>query len=176
MHKFFSQTKVHWIGIKSSVINHVPSLFIWVLTSISTQCIGYITMGSFMGRGDQYIQLVKVLYCKQSTNGKQLPAFPREAGPGFKLRSQRWEERVLRLCHCGPFCKTFYSFNNISVTVDQSNTIFTYFQGHYLHWIYNVFEEAANSYHFGDNSILSQDNVKRSIIDIYTGILYVLLW
>ena len=39
-------------------------------------------MGSFMGRGNQYIQLVKVLYCKLLTNGKQLPAFPLEVGPG----------------------------------------------------------------------------------------------
>ena len=32
-------------------------------------------MGSFVGRGNQYIQLVKVLYCNLLTNGKQLPAF-----------------------------------------------------------------------------------------------------
>ena len=30
-------------------------------------------MGSFVGRGNQYIQLVKVLYCKLPTIGKQLP-------------------------------------------------------------------------------------------------------
>ena len=29
-----------------------------------------------MGRGNQYIQLIKVLYCKLPTTGKQLPAFP----------------------------------------------------------------------------------------------------
>ena len=50
-------------------------LFIWVLTSLSTHCIGHISTGSFMDRGNQYIQLVKVLYCKLPTNGKQLPAF-----------------------------------------------------------------------------------------------------
>ena len=33
-------------------------------------------MGSLMGRRNQYIQLIKVLYCKLLTNGKQLPAFP----------------------------------------------------------------------------------------------------
>ena len=38
--------------------------------------------GSFMGRGNQYIQLVKVLYCKLPANGKQLPAFPLEVGAG----------------------------------------------------------------------------------------------
>ena len=50
--------------------------------SLSTHCIGHITTGSFMGRGNQYIQLVKVLYCKLLTNGKKLPAFPLEVGPG----------------------------------------------------------------------------------------------
>ena len=38
--------------------------------------IGYIVMGSKKGKGTQYIQLVKVLYCKPPTLGKQLPAFP----------------------------------------------------------------------------------------------------
>ena len=37
---------------------------------------GHITMGSWKGRGNQYIQFVRVLYCKLPTNGKQLPAFP----------------------------------------------------------------------------------------------------
>ena len=41
--------------------------------------------GSFIGRGNQYIQLVKVLYCKLPTNCKQLPAFPLEVGAGFEL-------------------------------------------------------------------------------------------
>ena len=39
-------------------------------------------MGSWKGRGNQYIQLVKVLYSKLPTNGKQLPAFLHEVGPG----------------------------------------------------------------------------------------------
>ena len=58
----------------------------------STHCIGHITTGSFMGRRNQYIQLIKVLYCKLPTNSKQLPAFPLEVGPGFELRSQRWRQ------------------------------------------------------------------------------------
>ena len=36
---------------------------------------------SWEGRGNQYIQLFKILYCKLSTNGKKLPAFPLEVGP-----------------------------------------------------------------------------------------------
>ena len=58
--------------------------------------------GSWKGRGNQYIQFVRVLYCKLPTNGKQLPAFPLEAMPGIEPRLQRWEARVLPLCHCGP--------------------------------------------------------------------------
>ena len=54
-------------------------------------------MGSWKGRGNQYIQLVKVLYCKLPTNGKQLRAFPLEAVPGTEPRPQRWEASVTTL-------------------------------------------------------------------------------
>ena len=39
--------------------------------------------GSWMDRGNQYIQFVRVLYCKLPANGKQLPAFPLEAVRGY---------------------------------------------------------------------------------------------
>ena len=39
-------------------------------------CTGHITTGSWKGRGNQYIQFARVVYCKLPTNGKQLPAFP----------------------------------------------------------------------------------------------------
>ena len=65
-------------------------------------CTGHITTGSWKGKGNQYIQLVKVLYCKLPIKAKQLPAFPLEAWPGTKPRPQRWEARVLPLCHHGP--------------------------------------------------------------------------
>ena len=45
-------------------------------------CTGHITMGSW--------------------KGKQLPAFPLEAVSGIETRPQRWEVRVLPLCHRGP--------------------------------------------------------------------------
>ena len=45
-------------------------------------CTGHITRGCCKGRGNQYIQFDRVLYCKLPTNGKQLPAFPLEAVPG----------------------------------------------------------------------------------------------
>ena len=40
-----------------------------------------------------------VLFC---TNGKQLPAFPLTAMMGIEPRPQRWEARVLPLCHRSP--------------------------------------------------------------------------
>ena len=66
-------------------------------------CTGHITMASWKGRGNQYIKFFSVLYCKLPTNGKQLPAFPLEVVPRTNPRPQRWELRVLPLCHCGPF-------------------------------------------------------------------------
>ena len=42
-------------------------------------CTGHITTGSWKGRGNQYIEFARALYCKLLTNGKQLPAFPLEA-------------------------------------------------------------------------------------------------
>ena len=48
--------------------------FIWGFMSLSTLQ-GNITTGSFVGGGNQYIHLVKVLYCKLPTIGKQLPTF-----------------------------------------------------------------------------------------------------
>ena len=59
-------------------------------------------MGSWKGRENQYIQLVKVLYYKLPSNSKQLPVAPFEAVPGIEPWPQRWEARVLPLCHHGP--------------------------------------------------------------------------
>ena len=66
-------------------------------------CTGHITTGSWKGRGNQYIEFARVLYCKLPTNGKQLPAFPHKALTGIEPRPQRWEVRVLPLCHRGPY-------------------------------------------------------------------------
>ena len=56
---------------------------------------------SWKGRGNQYIQFVRVLCGKLLTNGKKLPAFPLEAMPRMEPQPQRWEVRVLPLCHRG---------------------------------------------------------------------------
>ena len=70
-------------------------------------CLCHITMGSFKDRGNQYIQLVKVLYCKLPTISKQLSTFLHEV-QGLKCRPQRCEASMLPLRHCGP-CMYCYS-------------------------------------------------------------------
>ena len=65
-------------------------------------CTGHITTGSWKGRGNQYIQFARVVYCKLPTNSKQLPAFPLKAVTGIEPHPQRWEARVLPLYHRGP--------------------------------------------------------------------------
>ena len=80
-----------------------PFIYLFGVLRRFQHCTGHITTGSWKGRGNQYIQFARVLYCKLPTNGKQLPAFPLEAVPGIEPRPQRWEARVLPLCHRGPF-------------------------------------------------------------------------
>ena len=89
-------TRKHFIAFD------VPFIYLFGGLRGFQHCTGYITMGSWKGRGKQYVQWVKVLYCKLLTNSKQLPAFPLEAVPGTEPRPQRCEARVLPLCHCGP--------------------------------------------------------------------------
>ena len=95
-------------GASTSVLNNHQHkhkrLFIYLFGVLRRfqHCTGHITAGSWKGRGNQYIQFVRVLYCKLPTNGKQLPAFPLKATLGIEPRPQRWEARVLPLCHRGP--------------------------------------------------------------------------
>ena len=88
----------------ATVIRLSFSVFIYLFGVLRRfqHCTGHITTGSWKGRGNQYIQFVRVLYCKLPTNSKQLPAFPLEAVPGIEPGPQRWEARVLPLCDRGP--------------------------------------------------------------------------
>ena len=92
------------IYITTSIPNGCVHLFIYLFGVLRRfqHCTGHITTGSWKGRGNQYIQFVRVLYCKLPTDSKQLPAFPLEAVPRIEPRPQRWEARVLPLCHRGP--------------------------------------------------------------------------
>ena len=82
-------------------------------------CTGHIMTGSWKGRGNQYIEFARVVYCKLPTNGKQLPAFPLKAVTEIEPRPQRWEARVLPLCHRGPllFCKMSNSIDNSQMVI-----------------------------------------------------------
>ena len=53
---------------------------------------------SFVCKGNQCTELVKVLYCKLPTISKQLPTFPHK-DQGSKRRPQRWEACLLLVAH-----------------------------------------------------------------------------
>ena len=58
-------------------------------------CTGHITTGSWKGRGNQYIEFARDVYCKLPTNGKQLLAFPLTAMTGIDPQPQRWDWVIL---------------------------------------------------------------------------------
>ena len=89
-------------GTPVSAISKILFIYLFGVLRRLQHCIGHIMTGSWKGRGNQYFQFVRVLYCKLLNNDKQLPAFPLEAMPGTEPRPQRWEARVLPLCHRGP--------------------------------------------------------------------------
>ena len=68
-------------------------------------CTGHITTGSWMGRGNQYIQF------HQSS--------VLEAVPGTEPQPQRWEVRVLPICHCGPSVAVSNPNRDISCWIGQ---------------------------------------------------------
>ena len=67
--------------INQSLLSQLLFIYLFGVLRRFEHCTGHITTGSWKGRGNQYIQLVKVLYCKLPTNGKQLSAFPLEVEP-----------------------------------------------------------------------------------------------
>ena len=96
-----------YIEGKSNVYKTYLFIYLFGVLRRFQHCTGHITTGSWKGRGNQHTEFARVLYCKLPTNGKQLPAFPHKALTGIEPRPQRWEARVLPLCHRGPhFYKT----------------------------------------------------------------------
>ena len=85
-----------------SVRDRMHFIYLFGVLCHFQHCTGHMMAGSWKGRGQQYIQFIRVLYCKLLTNGKQLPAFPFEVVMGIEPRPQRWEARVPPLCHRGP--------------------------------------------------------------------------
>ena len=117
-----------WFAMVAEV-HYIYIFFIYLFGVLRRfqHCTGHITTGSWKGRGNQYIQFVRVLYCKLPTNGKQLPAFPLQAVTGIETRPQRWEARVLPLCHRGPphyIYKKLISSQQPVFSHDNHTTIF----------------------------------------------------
>ena len=92
----------HYYNILNKTVINMNCIYLFGVLCRFQHCTGHIMTGSWKGRGNQYIQFVRALYCKLPINGKQLPAFPLEAVPGIEPWPQRWEARVLPLCHRGP--------------------------------------------------------------------------
>ena len=86
-------------------------------------CTGYITTGSFVGRGNQYIQLVsRFLYCKLPAISKQLPTFHQVQG--LNHRPQRWEASVLP-----SVCYPSHSVVFLNRGIYRPGNMFIYFLG-----------------------------------------------
>ena len=90
-------------GSNATIFSFCEFIYLFEVLRCFQHCTGHIMTGGWKGRGNQYIQFVRVLYCKLPINGKQIPVFPLEAVLGTEPRPQRWEARVLSLCHCGPY-------------------------------------------------------------------------
>ena len=65
-------------------IHYYEDFYLFGVLRRFQHCTGYITTGSWKGRGNQYIEFARVVYCKLPTNGKQLPAFPLKAVTGIE--------------------------------------------------------------------------------------------
>ena len=76
-------------------------------------------MGSWKGRGNQYIEFARVVYCKLPTNGKQLPAFPLEpvrgSNPGLRGgRRECYHSPTVAPCHpLGGKCQVYHNIVNL---------------------------------------------------------------
>ena len=82
-------------------------------------------MGSSKGRGNQYIEFARVLYCKLPTNGKHLPAFPLEVVTGIEPRPQRWG-------HCGrdrPLPLSMLLHPRCTATMEEEHAVSTVTEG-----------------------------------------------
>ena len=69
-------------------------VFLFEVLCLFQHCRGHIMTGRFVGRGNQYIQLVRVLYCKLPSNGQQLLTFPNRVRGVLNHCPQRWEASV----------------------------------------------------------------------------------
>ena len=65
------------------------NIYLFVFSHCFQHCTGHITTGSWKGRGNQYIKLVKVLYCKLLAKGKPLSYLRSRRDSNSDLRGGR---------------------------------------------------------------------------------------
>ena len=75
----------------------ICSIYLFGVLRRFQHCTGHITTGSWKGRGNQYIEFARVVYCKLPTNGKQLPAFPLKAVTGIEPPTSEVGKFVVKL-------------------------------------------------------------------------------
>ena len=75
---------INW-AVYLAALSQGKGIYLFSVLRYIQHCTDHITMGTWKSRGNQYIQLVKVVYCKLTSNGKQLAAFPLEFRLGFEL-------------------------------------------------------------------------------------------
>ena len=102
-----------------------PSVYLFGILRRFQHCTGHITTGSWKGRGNQYIEFARFVYCKLPTNGKQLPAFPLTAMTGIDPRPQRW---CIHLCiHLSGFnINLNISFNYKDIFIKFAGNVYGY--------------------------------------------------
>ena len=83
MHKCIFRIKYYSTTVQYTVIVRRERAFIYIFIWRFYVAFNTVQVISrrvvWKGRGNQYIQFARVLYCKLPTNGKQLPAFPLKA-------------------------------------------------------------------------------------------------
>ena len=75
-------TSIDLVGLVQIIFS--MCLFIYLGFYVAFNTTGHITMGSWKGRGNQYIEFARVVNCKLPTNSKQLPAFSLKAVTGIE--------------------------------------------------------------------------------------------
>ena len=104
------------MNLSTNALSLMPFVYLFGVLRRFQHCTGHITTGSWKGRGNQYIQFIRVLYCKLPTNGKQLPAFTLEAVPGTSclLKNYNSDMRTSR---------SDMNSTNTSLTYTQSSVL-----------------------------------------------------
>ena len=94
----FGSTCEVWVFSRHCLLVSVLVVLCLFGFNLAFSSIGHTRMDNCMCRGNQYMQLVKVLYIKLMAICTKLPTFPNRVWE-LNHRPQRWEASVLQLCH-----------------------------------------------------------------------------